>query len=136
METNVRISLTPGIGADHSTHQILDNRMLLSTEAQCRLYTYESTEDCLYKLMETYDGIDSFSIFVDSLDESMHILEFLRDQNPRKEIRVYCIGADAEGEAFSSASPLLAQNGRLCGALAEEDGHSLFEVIDRLCFIK
>lgn len=133
MDTSVRVSLTRHVGADAATHQILDSwSALAGTQApnQHLSYTRRDTEDHLYRIMERHDSIASFSVFVDDLVSSLDVLSFMRDQCPKKEIRVYWMNRTAEG-VFYGADDLCA-----LPLAAGPDTESVFDVISSLTLLR
>lgn len=133
MDVDVRISLTPCVPADHSTHQILEDCSVLAGNTQPNQhlsYSKEDTEDHLYKIMERYDGIASFSIFIDDLSQNLRFLSFMRDQNPKKEIRAYWVNQTLEGEFYSADDlpPL--------PFFSDPDLESIFDIVSSLTFLK
>lgn len=91
-----RISFTDLVPADDSTFQIRESSMLHPHMPAKNVYVSETDdeiEDHLYRIMEKYDSLDHFHIFTENLSRIERFLFFLRDQNPRKEIRV-CVLSD------------------------------------------
>lgn len=135
MPCSVRISLTAHVPADEDTHQILYDASLAPWGVACHQHAVHSAsdvEDRLYGVMEAHDSVDSFSVFVDSLEETMRFVYFLRDQNPRKEIRLYFVNQELEGPVFSPEG----LGSRGAGVLGECDVESLFDAVSSLTFVR
>lgn len=129
MEKSVRISFTHYVPADKNTYQILEDNFISIQNNDKNLFISSSNEDTegyLYNIMEYYDSLDSFNIFLDDFDKYLKFIEFLRDQNPRKEIRIYYYNEDVDMELYSSTEKKLD-----C-----VDLEYLFELVDYIKLIK
>ena len=94
-----RISFTQKLPANENTFQIAINGILQSTKNHKNLLLVNELDevyDKLYQIMEKYDSLDAFAIYCESPKEIFNFLDFLRQQNPKKAINVFCFGEKIE----------------------------------------
>ena len=88
-----RISFTNKLQADENTFQIAIYDVFDTSRKHKNLFTVIDSDeiyDKLYLIMEKFDSFESFSIYCDDIFEISKFLEFLRQENPKKTINVYC----------------------------------------------
>lgn len=117
MEEDIcRISFSLKIPASENTFQISFSNIFNQSRNHKNLFLVLDSGDVydkLYYIMEKYDAFDAFSIYCDNLKEIFGFLEFLRQENPKKIINVYCF--DEKPEVI--------------------ENESIFEIIDHLEYL-
>lgn len=88
-----RISFTQKIPGNQDTFQIAFSSLFMDLKTNKNVfvaYSDEDVYDCLSKIMEKYDTLESFHIYCEDLEEIFKFLIFLREENPKKTINVNC----------------------------------------------
>lgn len=88
-----RISFTQKFPADENTFQIALNDIFMSTKKHKNLFLVNEVDeiyDKLYHIMEKYDSLEAFSIYCENFEKIFNFLDFLRQENPKKTINVFC----------------------------------------------
>jgi len=110
---SLQISFTTEVGPSPNTFQLLEgsNELFLKNDhknihGRNRIYFYDKTEliDVLYRILEIYDNLVTITVIFDEENVKEEVLEFLRDQNPKKTLRMTIFSRTGEEREIESTS--------------------------------